>query len=267
MNRPGAGKDEPRKRVMPSNPRGERLRLNRYLALCGVCSRRQAMILVQEGRISINGELITEPGYEVLTGSDVVRFDGERVKSPRKWVYYAFNKPKGVLVTAQDELGREGIEPYLKRVKEHVNPVGRLDRASEGLLLLTNHGELANRLLHPRYKIEKTYHVTVNPTPRSWQLAKMAGGLQIGYGEVSGPAEVHVKRGGRRAKAVVLRMTLWEGKKREIRRICRAVNLRVLRLRRMKFAGIRLTGLPVGQIRPLSDEEVASLAELTGLNL
>lgn len=267
MKRPGAHKDDPAKPAPPAVPRDERLRLNRYLALCGVCSRRQAMVLVQEGRITINGELITEPGFEVKTGTDVVRYDGERVRPPRNWVYYAFHKPRGVIVSAQDELGREGIETYLKRIKEHVNPVGRLDRASEGLLLLTNHGELANCLLHPRYQIEKTYHVTVSPPPRHWQLAQMANGIQIGYGEVSGPAEVRVKRGGRHAKAVVLSITLWEGKKREIRRICRAVNLRVIKLRRMRFAGIRLTGLPAGQIRPLREEEVAHLSELTGLKL
>ncbi len=258
---------KPAKLENPTDPKGERLRLNRYLALCGVCSRRQAMTLVQEGRITVNSVLITEPGYEVVTGADVVRFDGERIRPPQKWVYFAFHKPRGVLVTTDDELGREGITQYLKRIKEHVNPIGRLDRASEGLLLLTNHGELANRLLHPRYEIEKTYHVTVSPNPRQWQLAKMSGGLQIGYGEMSGPADVRIKRGGRRAKAVVISMTLWEGKKREIRRICRAVNLRVLKLRRVRFAGIKVTGLPAGQIRPLREEEVAHLAELTGLKL
>ncbi len=250
-----------------NRPLQEPVRLNRFLSLAGVCSRRQAMRLVQEGRITVNGKVETDPGRTVLSGRETIRYDGEKVTPPRDWVYYAFNKPRGVVVTADDDLGREGLTPYLRKIRERVFAVGRLDQSSEGLLILTNNGDLANRLLHPRFGIEKVYHVTVQPKPRPWQLARMAEGVHIGFGETSAPAEISVKRGPRRKKAVVLRMILWEGKKREIRRICKAVGLRVLKLRRQRFAGIRLGHLPAGAFRPLFEEEIAQLAELSGLDL
>ncbi|MCK4303257.1 MAG: rRNA pseudouridine synthase [Candidatus Eisenbacteria sp.] len=241
------------------------MRLNRYLAFCGVASRRGAMTVVLAGRVQVNGHIILDPGQEVICGADRVKVDGEDVRAPGCWVYHAFYKPRGVVVSARDELGREGLQPYLRRMREHVFPVGRLDRNSEGLLLLTNHGKLGHALLHPSCEIEKLYLVTVAPRPRPWQLARVAGGVPIGQGEYSGPVQVRVKRADR--KGAVLRLTLTEGKKREIRRICQAVGLRVLRLRRVSFAGVRLQGLEPGKHRPLNPEEVAGLKALTGLEL
>ncbi len=246
-------------------PDGQRMRLNRYLAMCGAASRRKAMTLVFEGRVEVNGEPARDPGMHVACGRDEVRLDGEPVRPPTRWAYFAFHKPRGVVVTAADELGRSGLAPYLQRLPVAVFPVGRLDRNSEGLLLLTNHGELAQRLLHPRFQVEKVYQVRVMPRPHPGQLARMASGVEIGPREVSAPAVVRIRRTSRRA--AVLRMTLHEGKKREVRRICRAVGLRVLRLQRLSFAGVQLEQLPPGEIRALTPAETAELGRRTHLEL
>jgi len=246
-------------------PSGQAMRLNRYLALCGIASRRRAMEIVFAGRVAIDGETVVDPGRLVEAGQERVTVDGERVQPPRTWRFYAFHKPAGVLVTANDELGRPGIEVYLRKIPGRVFPVGRLDRTSEGLLLLTNHGELADALLHPSKKIEKVYRVRVTPRPHPSQIARMAEGVPIGAGEHSGPARVRMKRGS--SGAAVLTFTLTEGKKREVRRICKAVGLRVLRLKRIAFARIALGDLPQGSFRPLTREEREHLSRLTGIAL
>lgn len=241
------------------------MRLNRYLALCGVASRRAAMALVFSGRVAVNGQIVRDPGTEIRSGIDSVLLDGDPVVAPRRWLFYAFHKPRGVIVTARDEHGRAALDTYLRRLPERVFAIGRLDRASEGLLLLTNHGELAQALLHPRFGIEKTYRVRVAPRPRIGQILRLREGVPLGGGEHSAPARVHVKRasGGGATLSIILR----EGRKREVRRMCAAVGLRVLRLRRIAFAGIQLGDLPAGGLRPLSRAEIAELSNLTGIDL
>ncbi len=247
----------------PAEGADDAMRLNRYLAFCGVASRRASMDLIQTGRVSLNGAITREPGVPVRPGEDEVRLDGESVLPPAVMAYYAFHKPRGVVVSMQDELGREGLQPYLRRLPERVFAVGRLDRNSEGLLLLTNDGELGNRLLHPRYGVQKVYQVSVTPRPRPGQLRLLADGVQIGPQETTAPAEVRIRRA--RAKGAVLRMTLTEGKKREVRRMCRAVGLRVQRLERIAFAGVTLAGLPAGKMRRLTSEEITELRRRTEL--
>lgn len=258
----GPGADPP---APAEDPLGRPMRLNRYLALCGAASRRGAMELVFSGRVQVNGETVTDPGHAILPGSDRVDLDGARVRAPARWYYFAFHKPRGLLVTVRDEHGREDIRGYLRKLPAHVFAVGRLDKESEGLLLLTNHGELAERLLHPRYRVERVYRVKVAPGPRPGQIARLSAGVPIGRGEQSGEARVRLKRGGQRMGQ--LTVAIREGKKREVRRMCRAVGLRVLRLRRIMFAGIRLGELPPGAHRALTAEEIAQLRELTGLAL
>ncbi len=249
----------------PPGPEAGGMRLNRFLALCGVASRRKAMELVFAGRVRLNGSPAVDPGVLVWGDRDRIEVDGELIRPPARYVYYAFHKPRGVVVTTSDELGRAGLGPYLRRIRVPVFAVGRLDRSSEGLLLLTNHGELAQRLLHPRYQVEKVYQVRVVPRPQPGQLARMSAGVVLSGDEQSGPAQVRVRRTSR--GGAVLRMVLHEGKKREVRRICRAVGLRVVRLQRLSFGGVRLGEMPAGEIRPLAPGEVSELARLTGLEL
>jgi 23S rRNA pseudouridine2605 synthase len=241
------------------------MRLNRFLASAGLGSRRACEELIRQGRVEINGQIARLPGPPVDPGRDVIRCDGQRVRLPTSGVYLAMNKPAGYVTTRADEYGRRTVYDLLKKTYRGVFAVGRLDRASEGLLLLTNNGELANRLLHPRYGQERTYLVWVRPAPDVETMHAIREGVAIGPGERSGPAKARVL--GRRGDATRIRITLWEGKYREVRRVFRAFGIHVLALRRVSYAGIQLQDLPAGMVRPLTGEEIAELARRTGLAL
>ena len=242
------------------------MRLNRFLAAAGLGSRRSCEDLVREGRIEVNGAIITFPGHEVEPGTDKVCSDGERVRAPRRWLYYAMYKPAGYVTTRADERGRKTVEDLLGRLRGRIFPVGRLDRATEGLLLFTNNGELAERLLHPRFHHERTYVAWVTPPPGVHTLRAIeAGGVPIGRGGHSWPAKARLI--GRRHDPARVRITLREGKYREVRRIFRAFDLRVLVLRRVSFAGLLLNDIEPGGIRQLTDLERELLAKRSGLVL
>jgi len=241
------------------------VRLNRFLAAAGLGSRRACEELIRQGRIDVNGETAELPGPEVDPGRDVVRCDGERLRLPARWLYVALHKPPGVVTTLSDERGRASVNDLLGRYRGQIFPIGRLDKASEGLLLLTNHGELAHRLLHPRYLQERTYLVWVRPVPSREALKSVEGGIRIGPRERSGPASVRLL--GRSGDTGRIRITLKEGKKREVRRIFGALGSRVMTLRRVAYAGIELGDLAVGHLRPLTREEIRELAARTGLEL
>lgn len=209
--------------------------------------------------------MVEQLGSRVEPERQEVRVDGERVRLPRRWKYYVLHKPSGFVTTASDERGRRTVVDLIGRLRGSVAPVGRLDRASEGLLLLTDNGELAQRLLHPRYRQPRTYLVWVDPPPTAEQVTQIEAGLPIGGGERSGPAEVRVLA--RRRGVGRVRVTLREGKNREVRRIFRTLGIRVTALRRVAYAGIELGPLPPGAVRPLNPKEIEELARRTGLEL
>ena len=215
--------------------------------------------------MDVNGEVVTEPGRRVDPHKDIVRCDGERRRLPKQWVFLALHKPAGYVTTRADEHGRKTVEELLGRYRGRVRPIGRLDRGSEGLLLFTNHGEVANRLLHPRYQQPRTYLVWVEPPPTVSDMDRIRQGVPIGMGEWSGPADVKVL--GPKGGALRVRITLREGKNREVRRIFRTVGSRVNALRRIDYAGIGLGGLPPGAMRELEPHEIAHLAQVTGVEL
>ncbi len=239
------------------------MRLNRFLALTGLGSRRACDLLIEQGRIEVNGEIVTRPGMRVDPHKDQVRSDGERRRLPRNWIFLAMNKPSGVVTTRSDELGRSTVDELLGRYRGRVIPIGRLDKGTEGLLLFTNHGEIAHRLLHPRYRQPRTYLVWVQPAPSPADMERIREGVPIGMGEWSGPAEL--KALGRKGETARLRIILREGKNREVRRIFRSVGSRVTALRRVDYAGIGLGGLAVGAVRSLDPDEIERLTEATGV--
>ena len=241
------------------------MRINRYLALAGRGARRKCEELVRQGRIEVNGETISRLSFDVDPDSDLVTCDGERLRPPRKLLYAVMNKPSGVVVTAEDERGRTTVYDLLPgRLRGKLRAVGRLDRASEGLLLFTNDGILAHALLHPSRGIERTYMAWVRPGPDAEAMRALRSGVQIGPRERSGPAEVRAlgRRGGGTGR---VRVTIREGKNREIRRMFRAVGVQVLALRRIRFDGLELGELGVGSVRPLSPAETRQLEEAAGL--
>jgi len=256
----------PRVRTKTRAPRDDgSLRLSQFLAASGLGSRRSVEDLIATGRIEVNAQTITHPGHRVDPAKDFVRFDGERVRLPRQWIYLLMNKPEGVITTREDERGRTSVDELLGKFSGRVVPIGRLDRATEGLLLFSNHGELVHRLLHPKFRQPRTYLAWVAPIPSRPLIDEVERGVQIGHGEVSGPAEVQLLS--QKGTSARVRITLREGKNREVRRIWKAVGCKVLSLRRVAYAGIVLGDLPVGAVRALSPEEIAILSQRTGLAL
>jgi 23S rRNA pseudouridine2605 synthase len=225
------------------------LRLAKFLAHGGVASRRSAEKLIAAGRVTVGGEVVTDPARDVGEGDDV-RIDGGAV-APEPREVWAVNKPVGVVSTAR-EPGERTAVVELVASKARLYPVGRLDADSSGLLLLTNDGELANRLTHPRYEVPKTYWVELRRPPSAEDLRRLAAGVELEDGPTA-PAEV--RRLGERETEIVLR----EGRNRQVRRMAEAIGNEVVALRRVRFGPIELGGLAEGESRRLSSDEVASL--------
>ena len=238
-------------------------RLQKYLARCGVASRRAAERLIAEGAVTVNGEVVDEMGRQVDPELDRVEVNGRPVRPPAAMVYLAVNKPPGVVTTARDPFGRPTVMDLVPRVGR-LYPVGRLDADSEGLLLMTNDGELANRLMHPRYGCEKEYRALVQGQPDEGALDRLRRGVELEDGPAA--AEVEPERGSAAPPGRSwLRVTLREGRKRQVRRMLAAVGCSVERLQRVRIGPLELGGLPPGASRPLSRGEVAALRAWTGV--
>jgi 23S rRNA pseudouridine2605 synthase len=226
------------------------MRLAKFLAHSGVASRRSAEQLIADGRVTVAGEVVTDPARDVDEESDV-RFDGERV-GPEGREVFALNKPAGVVSTARDTHGRPTVVSLIPSARR-LYPVGRLDADTTGLILLTNDGELANQLTHPRYEVPKTYIASVEPRRVSERsLRALREGVELDDGRTS-PASVRVVRPG------VLEIRIHEGRKRQVRRMAEAVGHRVVSLERVAFGPLRLERLPPGEHRRLSAAEVERL--------
>jgi 23S rRNA pseudouridine2605 synthase len=226
------------------------MRLARYLAHAGAASRRAAEKLIAEGRVTVAGEVVTDPARDVDESSDV-RLDGEPL-APEPREVYALNKPRGVVSTARDTHGRRTVTEFVPS-QRRLYPVGRLDAETTGLILLTNDGELANRLTHPRFEVEKTYRARVVPVPvQETALRALREGVELEDGRTS-PARV------RQVEPGLLEITIHEGRKRQVRRMCEAVGHRVTALERTAFGPLRLDKLPAGEFRPLTPAEVERL--------
>lgn len=239
------------------------IRLNKYLAQRGVASRREADRMIQEGRVDVNGRVVEDLGQKIDDGRDRVAVDGRKIKPGRELVYMMLNKPKGFLVTLADPLGRATIKDLVPSLPDGVNPVGRLDKDSEGLLLLTNDGELAYHLTHPRYEVPKVYIVCVEGRISPEEIGKLEKGVHIDGGRTA-PAKVKALES--RPQSSVLQIEIHEGRKREVRQMCESVGHDVVRLTRVSFAGLRLENLLNGQWRFLKKEEVHRLKRLAGLS-
>jgi len=233
-------------------------RLQKVLAAAGIGSRRECEELITEGRVEVDGEFVTELGRKVDPTAQNIQVDGVALSQPKR-VYFVLNKPVGVVSTNSDPDGRPRVIDLIKS-DERLYPVGRLDRTSEGLILVTNDGELANRLTHPRYGIEKVYRVRVagNPTPQ--QLGKLRKGVYLSDG-MARISSIQTKR--RFKQSTELEIVLREGRNREIRRILARIGHKVVQLKRVAIGPIRLGTMPVGAHRMLSRSEVQALWRAT----
>ena len=234
------------------------MRLNAFLARAGVASRRKADELIAAGRVRVNGE----PGEltTVVGARDVVEVDGRRVEA-QPLAYVLLHKPAGVVTTAKDTHGRPTVVELVPP-EPRVVPVGRLDADTTGALLLTNDGRLAHRLAHPRYGVPKVYEADVEGVPDQPALRALRDGVELEDGRTS-PADVRVLR--RSGDSSLLELTLHEGRKRQVRRMCESVGHPVLRLHRSRYAGLDLEGLAPGESRSLTSTEVAALRRAAGL--
>jgi 23S rRNA pseudouridine2605 synthase len=235
-------------------------RLNKFLAHAGVCSRREADRKISEGRVSVNGRVVMELGEKVDPARDTVAVDGRPVRgAEERQVYILLNKPSGRVVSVKDPFGRPTVLDLLGHLPVRVYPVGRLDQDTEGALLLTNDGELALRLTHPRYGVGKTYEARIEGEPEDSDLDKVRAGLFL-EGRRTAPARVRALKRGRRW--ALLEVEIHEGRKREIRKLFEAVGFPVTQLKRVDFAGLTLEGLKTGEWRYLNKKEVERLREL-----
>ena len=236
------------------------VRLQKYLAECGVASRREAEKLILAGRVRVNG-VVAAIGQQIDADSDKIEVDGAAVAQQRL-VYIVLNKPRDVVTTAKDTHGRKTVLDLVGGAGARVFPVGRLDMDVEGALLLTNDGELAHRLMHPKFEVEKTYLAWVSGRMTQEAAAELAKGVELEDGPTA-PAKVVMMRQGQ--EATLIRLTLHEGRKREVKRMCEAVGHPVKTLRRVEFGGIDVSGMREGEWRHLSREEVESLRRHAGL--
>ncbi|MDP9328559.1 MAG: rRNA pseudouridine synthase [Actinomycetota bacterium] len=235
-------------------------RLQRALARAGHGSRRSSEELIAAGRVTVNGRVATL-GDKVDTARDAVTVDGATLNLDPSMRYYAFHKPVGVVTTMADPQGREDLRGFLPADGPRVFPVGRLDRDSEGLLLLTNDGELANRLLHPSFGVEKEYLAEVEGTPTGRQLAHARRGVELEDGPARAVTARAVAASDGRGS---VRIVMAEGRKREVRRLLAAVGLPVTRLIRLRVGPVALGGLAPGALRELEPAEVRGLSEAAG---
>ena len=236
-------------------------RLQKVLAHAGVSSRRAAERLIVEGRVSVNGAVVSELGTKVDPVKDAIKVDGKRVGAPPTGrTYLALHKPRGVVTTLSDPEGRPTVKDFLRGIKARVYPVGRLDFHSEGLLILTDDGALARDLMHPSRGVEKTYLAKVKGQPDPEVLVRLSRGIPLD-GRRTGPAKVRIVRRGDNAWVEI---TIGEGRNRQVRRMFQAVGHPVQRLRRMGYGGIALGRLPVGHLRSLNEAEVGELRRAAG---
>ena len=235
--------------------KAEKSRLQKILASCGVASRRKAEELIIAGRVTVNGRR-AQLGDSALSGKDRIAVDGEPIAFSEEKIYLALHKPRGFVTTMSDEKDRRCVAMLVENVGQRVYPVGRLDKDSEGLLLMTNDGEFANLVAHPKKHIAKTYRVTVRPAVTEEQLARIAVGIEI-EGRKTAPAKVRVLE--QQQGRVVLEIVLYEGRNREIRKMCEVLGLEVARLKRVAVGPVRLSMLPQGKYRELAKEEIRGL--------
>ena len=245
----------PVKKPIPHTGDGPRLvRLNKYIAHAGICSRREADTLIAAGNITVNGKTITEMGYKV-SPADEVRFDGRLLNTEKK-EYVLLNKPKNFITTTRDEKGRRTVMELVSRASpSRLLPVGRLDRNTTGLLLFTNDGDLAKKLTHPKHGVRKIYHVELDKTFRDADLQKVREGLQLEDGPISVDEISYIKGAPKKEVGVEIH----SGRNRIVRRIFEHLGYRVVRLDRVVFAGLTKKDLPRGHWRHLTRQEVINL--------
>ncbi|WP_026563971.1 23S rRNA pseudouridine(2605) synthase RluB [Bacillus sp. UNC41MFS5] len=231
-------------------------RLQKVIARAGIASRRKAEDLIKEGRVKVNGKVVTELGLKVST-SDRVEVDGIQIEKEEP-VYFLLYKPRGVISSVNDDKGRKVVTDFFPHLKERIYPVGRLDYDTSGLLVLTNDGEFANLLMHPKNEIDKVYVAKVKGIPLKENLRKLERGIRLEDGKTA-PARVKLLSADSKKQAAIVEITIHEGRNRQVRRMFEAIGHEVLKLKRERYGFLTLSGLRTGDARELTPHEVKQL--------
>ena len=232
-------------------------RLQKYLAECGVASRRKCEELILQGKVKVNNQIVTELGVKVNPEKDIVKFEDKEVKPTSKMVYILLNKPIGYVTTADDQFGRDTVLDLVK-VKERIVPVGRLDMYTSGALILTNDGDFVYKVTHPKHEIEKTYTVTVKGIIKNEEVEQLRKGVKIDD-YITKPAKVKILKTDIEKNISRLEIVIHEGKNREVRKMCESVGRKVLALHRNKIGKIGVKDIELGKWRYLKDREIQEL--------
>ena len=238
----------------------EEVRLQKFLASSGVASRRKCEELILEGRVTVNGKVVTELGTKVDPEKDEICFDGKKIEAKNdEYVYILLNKPIGYVTTAKDQFDRECVLDFLKGVKKRVVPVGRLDMYTSGALILTDDGDFVYKVTHPKHEITKTYTVTVKGIVKEEEVQALRDGVIIDEDYKTRPAEARIRKIDNEKKISRIEITIHEGKNRQVRKMCEAIGKRVLALHRNKIGDIEVKDLKIGTWRYLKPSEVEKL--------
>ena len=237
------------------------MRINKYIALCGVASRRKAEELILAGRVTVNDEVMTELSYNVDEENDIVKVDDKLIKEENKLVYILLNKPEGYITTVKDQFDRPSVLDLVSDIKERVYPIGRLDYETSGLLLLTNDGDLTYKLTHPKHEVDKTYVARVKGKLTKEEIERFKTGLKI-EDYTTAPAKLKVIKYDEQRDSSLLEIKIHEGKNRQVRKMCKAINHPVLRLRRSAMGKIKIGDCEIGKYRYLTEDEIKYLKNL-----
>ena len=237
------------------------MRINKYIALCGVASRRKAEELILAGRVTVNYEVMTELSYKVDEENDIVKVDDKLIKEENKLVYILLNKPEGYITTVKDQFDRPSVLDLVSDIKERVDPIGRLDYETSGLLLLTNDGDLTYKLTHPKHEVDKTYVARVKGKLTKEEIERFKTGLKI-EDYTTAPAKLKVIKYDEQRDSSLLETKIHEGKNRQVRKMCEAINHPVLRLRRSAMGKIKIGDCEIGKYRYLTEDEIKYLKNL-----
>ncbi len=240
------------------------MRLQSFLAQSGVASRRNVIAELEAGKVKVNGDVVRIPSYPIYPGKDEVTYEGQPVTLSSNKLYFIFNKPRGVITTAQDTHGRKTVLDFFKHVKERLYPVGRLDQDTTGLLLITNDGDLANKLMHPSFGVTKIYEALIDKEISNEQVEQLKTGVLIkDEGEEFQTAPCQIKVLNTRDSKSKVEIELHEGHKRQIRLMFKSVGITVIYLHRKFYGPLNLKGLTPGQFRPLNNQEILLLKKIT----
>lgn len=232
----------------------EEIRLQKYLADCGIASRRKSEELIKQGQVKVNGKTITELGTKVIPNKDIVEYNGKKIELKKEYVYILLNKPIGYVTTVKDQFNRDSVLDLVK-INKRLVPVGRLDMYTSGALILTNDGDFVYKVTHPKHEIEKTYTVTIIGIVKKEEVEKLKKGVEI-EDYITKPAKVKILKIDEEKNQSRLEITIHEGKNRQVRKMCEAIGHKVLALHRSKIAGIDVKDIPLGKWRYLNSKEV-----------